>query len=82
MAEKDESGDVQDDMAEKEVLGDVQADVVALVMEDEMDVVLSKEPKSLVELFCADCPGNSYCDFIGIVVEDLSGGGIGLGILG
>lgn len=74
-------------MAEKEVFGDVQADVVALVMEDEMDVVLSKESKSLAEsdselLFCADCLGNSYCDFVVIVVEDLSGGGIGLGLFG
>lgn len=55
------SNEVARDLAEKEVFGDVQADE-ALVVEDEKDVVLSKEPKSLADsdsepLFCATCLG-------------------------
>ena len=55
------SNEVARDLTEKEVFGDVQVDD-ALVMEDETDVVLSKEPKSLAGsdsgfLLCAGCLG-------------------------
>lgn len=57
----EESNEVCKDLAEKEVFGDVQADE-ALVMEDETDIVWSKEPKGLSDpdsevLFCAGCLG-------------------------
>lgn len=55
------SNEVANDLDEKEVFGDVQADET-LVVDDETEVGLSKELKSLVDsesklLFCAGCLG-------------------------
>ena len=55
---REESNEVAREVAEKEVLVDVPADEV-FVMEDEIDGLSSKEPKSVVGshsklLFCAD----------------------------
>lgn len=52
--------EVAKDLVEKEVFGDVQADEL-LVVEDDVDVELSKKPKSLAGsdselLCCAGCP--------------------------
>lgn len=54
------SNEVAKDLAEKEVFGDVQADEV-VVVEDDVDVELSKKPRSLAGsdsevLCCAGCP--------------------------
>lgn len=53
----EESNEVAKEMAENEVFGDVQVDE-SLVIEDEMDAILSNEPKNLSDpdselLFCA-----------------------------
>ena len=55
------SNEVARDLAEKEVFGVVHADET-LVMDDETDVLVSKEPKGPADsesklLFCASCPG-------------------------
>lgn len=81
----EESNEVAKELAENEVLGDVHVDEL-LVIEDEMDVILSKEPKSLSDpdpelLVCAGCLVRLCCDVVFVIMLVLSGGGAGSAIV-
>ena len=72
-------------MAENEVFGDVQVDE-SLVIEDEMDAILSKEPKSLFDpdselLFCAGLLVQLFCDVVLVIIFFLPGGGVGSAVV-
>ena len=74
----EESNEVAKELAENEVFGDVQVDEL-LVIDDEMEVILSKEPKSLSDpkselLFCAGCLVKLCCDVVLAIILVLSGG--------
>ena len=81
----EESNEVARELAENEVFGDVQVDEL-LVNEDEMDVILSKEPKSLSDadsefLVCAGCLVILCCDVVLVIILVLSGGREGSAIV-
>ena len=74
----EESNEVAKELAENEVFGDVHVDEL-LVIEDEMEVILSKGPKSLSDpdselLVCAGCPVKLCCDVVLVIILVLSGG--------
>ena len=74
----EESNEVAKELAENEVLGDVQVDEL-LVIDDETEVILSKEPKSLPDpnlelLSCAGCLVELCCDVVLVIILVLSGG--------
>ena len=81
----EESNEVAKELAENEVFGDVKVDEL-LVIEDEMEVVLSKAPKSLSDadselLVCAGCPVQLCCDVVLVIMLILSGWGVGSAIV-
>ena len=81
----EESNEVAKELAENEVFGDVHVDEL-LVIEDEMDVILSKEPKNLSDpdselLLCAGCLVKLCCEVVLIIILVLSGGGVGSAIV-